>query len=169
VLKLAHAHFNGVVPGGGELSDTETVYQEQLSTLIDAYASHCDQMNVRKAVAALREIWVLGNNYVNDAAPWRAIKVDRTRAAMIVRFMLNLLRVEAMLAGPIIPSTSATILRSLHRHADENQWPKKRIDLELSTITPGDRFEVPANLFEKIPDSRVQSLSERYGGAYRAG
>ncbi len=36
-----------------------------------------EAMEVRKAAAELRGIWVVGNEYLQAAAPWSAIKTDR--------------------------------------------------------------------------------------------
>ena len=55
---------------------------------------------MRKAAQALRALWVLGNEYLQEAAPWTAIKTDPERAAVIVRTALNLV-------GPVRPRLGA--------------------------------------------------------------
>ena len=39
---------------------------------------------VRKAAAELRAMWVLGNEYLQSAAPWSTFKTDPAQAAMQV-------------------------------------------------------------------------------------
>ena len=41
-----------------------------------------EAMEFRKAAVAIRAAWVLGNEYLQVAAPWTALKTDRDRAAV---------------------------------------------------------------------------------------
>ena len=45
-----------------------------------------EAIELRKAAQELRAIWVAGNEYLQAAAPWTAIKTDPDRAAAITRF-----------------------------------------------------------------------------------
>ena len=35
---------------------------------------HMEDREFRKSTAALRQLWVLGNQYLTEAAPWTAIR-----------------------------------------------------------------------------------------------
>ena len=52
---------------------------------------------------ALRQLWVLGNEYLTEAAPWTAIKTDPDRAAVAVRTGLNLVALFAKVSEPVHP------------------------------------------------------------------
>jgi methionyl-tRNA synthetase len=54
-----------------------------------------DAIEVRKAATELRAIWVAGNEYLQEAAPWAAFKEDPDSAAAIIRLSLNLIRLYA--------------------------------------------------------------------------
>jgi methionyl-tRNA synthetase len=61
-------------------------------------------MEFRKAAQALRAVWVLGNEYLQVAAPWTAFKTDvRFRSAVSVSTGLNLVALFARLAAPVMP------------------------------------------------------------------
>ena len=66
----------------------------------------------RKAAQAARALWVLGNEYLQVAAPWTALKTDRDQAAVGVRTGLNLVALFARLAAPILPFTAPRIAAS---------------------------------------------------------
>jgi methionyl-tRNA synthetase len=68
-----------------------------------------DAIEVRKAAAELRAIWVAGNEYLQSAAPWTAFKEDPDRAAAITRFALNLIPFYAGLSAPFIPDAAAAM------------------------------------------------------------
>ena len=65
-----------------------------------------ETIELRKSAQALRALWVLGNEYLQEAAPWTAIKTDRDRAAVIVRTGLNLVALFARISAPFIPFTA---------------------------------------------------------------
>jgi methionyl-tRNA synthetase len=63
-----------------------------------------EAIELRKSAQALRALWVLGNEYLTEAAPWTAIKTDRDRAAVVVRTGLNLVALFAVISRPSCPS-----------------------------------------------------------------
>ena len=72
-----------------------------------------EAIELRKAAQELRAIWVAGNEYLQAAAPWTAIKTDPDRAAAIARFSLNLIRLYAVLSPPFVPDASDAMLAAL--------------------------------------------------------
>jgi methionyl-tRNA synthetase len=110
----------------------------------------------------LRAIWVAGNEYLQAAAPWVAIRTDPDRAAATVRFSLNLIRLYGILSRPFIPVASDTMLAALH--LDAAAWPDD-VATALDALTPGDRFEVPGLMFAKLDDARTAELSLRFSGS----
>jgi methionyl-tRNA synthetase len=165
-LKFAASTFQYKVPEGGERTDLDHEYERRMELLINAYTAHCDTMQFRKALAALRDIWVLGNSYANDAAPWRQIKVDRARAAFILRRMINMIRLFALLSAPVIPATSEVLLKYVCREGDIGSWPSSNIGDELEIIRPGAAFQLPDIVFPKIDDSVIAKLVKKYGGSF---
>ena len=72
-----------------------------------------EAMEVRKASAELRAIWVLGNEYLQAAAPWSVFKTDPDKAAMQVRMGLNLVRLYGVLSAPFIPFAAKGMLEAM--------------------------------------------------------
>jgi methionyl-tRNA synthetase len=60
-------------------------------------------MEVRKAAPSLRAIWVIGNEYLQAAAPWTVVKTDPEQAQAMIRLALNLIRVYASCRRPSSP------------------------------------------------------------------
>ena len=94
-------------PRGGDYGEAELALVAELQEKLDAYEAHMEAMEIRKAAAELRAIWVAGNEYLQAAAPWAAYKQDPARAAAIVRLSLNLIRFYAVLSAPFIPDAAA--------------------------------------------------------------
>ena len=120
-----------------------------------------DTIEVRKAAAELRAIWVLGNEYLQTNAPWTAFKTDPETAAMQVRVGLNLIRLYAVLSAPFIPDASAAMLKAMN--TEDASWPTD-IRAALEALPVGHAFTVPENLFRKITDDERAAWAERLAG-----
>ena len=120
-----------------------------------------DAIEVRKAAAELRAIWVLGNEYLQANAPWTTIKTDTDTAAMQVRLGLNLIRLYAVLSAPFIPDASKVLLTAMQ--TDDATWPED-MGAALSALPAGHAFTVPDNLFRKITDDERADWAECFAG-----
>ena len=123
---------------------------------------------MRKSAQALRQLWVLGNQYLTEAAPWTAIKADRDRAAVVVRTGLNLVALFAKVSEPFIPFAAEKIAQAVGE-AYPGRWPNAQGAALLQILEPGRGVAAPEVLFRKIEDGQVAEWSERFGGAEAAG
>ena len=76
-----------------------------------------------------------GNEYLQEAAPWTAIKTDRDRAAVIVRTGLNLAALFARVSAPFIPFAAEKIAEALGEPYP-GEWPSADGAAELSKLEP---------------------------------
>ena len=162
ITKFCRSKFGEVVPEGGEIGAQETALIDALTTRLHAYQTFMDDMEVRKSAQELRAIWVLGNEYLQSAAPWVTIKEDPERAAMQTRLGLNLIRLYAVLSTPFIPDASAAMLAGLQ--TDDADWPEGDLGAWLSALPAGHAFTVPDVLFTKITDEQREDWQTRFAG-----
>jgi len=160
VTKFCRSRFGEAVPEGGETGEAEAALTEALETRLRAYEAHMEAIEIRKAAAELRAIWVLGNEYLQDAAPWATIKQDEARAAAQVRFALNLIPLYATLSAPFIPDAAAAMHEAM---GTDGTWPGAAAEA-LTTLAPGTPFRVPDNLFGKISDEQREEWQARFSG-----
>jgi methionyl-tRNA synthetase len=106
---------------------------------------------------------VLGNEYLQEAAPWTAIKTDPQRAAVIVRTALNLALLYARVSAPVIPFAAEAIARAVGVEGPL-VWPGSDARAELARLVPGTPIAAPPVLFKKIEETDVAAWSERFGG-----
>ena len=162
VTKFCRSKFGESVPEGGEYGPAETALIADLETRLRAYEGFMEAMEIRKAAAELRAIWVAGNEYLQSAAPWAAFKTDPDRAAAITRLSLNLIRLYAVLSAPFIPDASAAMLAAMR--SEDDAWPAG-IAAALAALPGGHAFSVPEVLFTKISDEAREDWQERFSGA----
>ncbi|MBB5221501.1 methionyl-tRNA synthetase [Amaricoccus macauensis] len=161
VTKFAAARIGTEVPEG-TYGPAEEAVIEELTRRLAAYEAAMDAIELRKASQELRAIWVAGNEYLQAAAPWTAVKTDPARAAAIVRFSLNLIRLYAVLSQPFVPDASASMLDALG--IEDAHWPTD-IGAALDMLATGAAFSVPDVLFAKIDDARREGFEARFAGA----
>ena len=164
IAKFNEARFEGLVPAGGEPGPLEAKLHADVSAQLVELTTQLEAIEMRKAAQALRALWVLGNEYLQEAAPWTAIKTDVERAAVVVRTGLNLAALYARVSAPFIPFAAETICEAFGEPWPPT-WPSMDAGLELSRLEPGRPVRAPEVLFRKVEDDQIAEWTERFGGA----
>jgi methionyl-tRNA synthetase len=163
ILRFTKSKFGEEIPSGGEWGEEEDALLTELGSHVKAYTEFLEAMEFRKAMGYLRAAWVCGNEYITRAAPWAAFKTDPVKAAISVRVGINLIRVFAVLAAPVIPSSATRILESLHLDGTDVAWPNADLKTELTRLEAGHHFSVPDVLFAKIEDTQIEAWRQQFG------
>ena len=161
ITKFCRSKFGEVVPEGGSYGEQEEKLIADITTRLRDYETHMNAIDVRKAAAELRAIWVAGNEYLQSAAPWSTFKEDPETAAAQVRLGLNLIRLYAVLSAPFIPSTATRMMEAMQ--TSDDTWPADAEEA-LSHLTAGHEFSVPDVLFAKITDEQREEWQDRFAG-----
>jgi len=164
IMKFCESKFDGVVPAGGEPGPLEEALYADVAAKMAEAAEQFEAIEIRKSAQALRALWVLGNEYLQVAAPWTAIKTDPDRAAVIVRTALNLVALYARISASVIPFAAEAIAAGIGE-AFPPTWPSADIRAELSRVPAGRKIETPPVLFKKIEEADIAVWTVRFGGA----
>jgi len=161
VTKFAVSKLGDTVPAAGAFGPMETALIADLGVRIADYTRAMEGMEVRKAAAELRAIWVIGNEYLQAAAPWSVVKTDPDQAQAQIRLALNLIRIYAVLSSPFIPDAAQTMMTAMG--SDDWTWPSD-VHAAARTLSAGHSFAVPENLFRKITDEERADWQARFAG-----
>jgi len=162
IISFAHRAFDGRIPDGGTPGDAERRLAEELQQRIAALRRHHTALEFRAAAAATRAIWDAANAYLQQTAPWAAVKSDSVRAAVVTRTGLNLVAICAALAWSIIPHLAERVLRAFGRDEAVPRWPNG----PLAPLLDGDAGAPVARLgplVEKIAPEKAAHLVTRFG------
>ena len=162
VTKFCRSKFGEVrCPRAGSYGPREEQLIADLSARLKAFETQMEAMEVRKSATELRGFWVLGNEYLQEAAPWSTFKTDPDAAAAQVRLALNLISVYAVVSQPFIPDASKAIMEALG--CDDWSWPSD-MGAALATLPAGHAFTTPEVLFAKITDEQREDWQNRFAG-----
>lgn len=164
ICKFAESRFDGIVPEGGAPGALDEKLEADVLAKLREYTSFMEEREYRKSATALRQLWVLGNQYLTEAAPWTAIKADRDRAAISVRYGLNLAALFAKVSEPFIPFAAEKIAEALGEPFPA-RWPDLSGQGVLGALEPGRTIRAPEVLFRKIEEAQVVEWRERFGGS----
>jgi methionyl-tRNA synthetase len=164
IAKFCEARFEGVVPDGGEPGPLEEALYADVASRVGELTANLEAIELRKSAQSLRALWVAGNEYLQEAAPWTAIKTDPARAAVVVRTGLNLAALFARVSAPFIPFAAEKIAEAFGEPYPD-AWPGGDGRAELSKLPAGRAIRAPDVLFKKIEDAQLAEWTERFGGA----
>ncbi|MEM6478915.1 MAG: class I tRNA ligase family protein, partial [Pseudomonadota bacterium] len=160
VTKFCRSKFSEALPEGGVPGPREEQLIADMLVRIRAYETQMDAIEIRKAAAELRACWVLGNEYLQDVAPWSTFKENPDQAAAQIRLALNLIRIYAVLSAPFIPTAAASMMSGMN--SLDWAWPEGREAFEA--LPQGHAFTVPDVLFAKITDDDRAGWAARFAG-----
>ena len=163
-MKITEKNFGLHIPEGGENSSAEDNLISKMKELVSSYTINMEALSYRKALSSLKAIWAEGNNYIASTEPWKVVKEDKTRAAVILRMAFNLMRVYAILSRPIIPFSSTKLLEALGISSNNCGWiSADDMVQELKFFKGGETFTLIEPLFAQISNERVEELKATYG------
>jgi methionyl-tRNA synthetase len=158
VLTFAYRNFDGSVPSPGKIdSQSKKLLSKAQDTLndVDKLIYTCRFKEGIKAAMALAQE---ANRYLDDKAPWKAIKEDRQASATSTYVALSVLAALKTILYPYLPFSS----EKLHKYLgfdgsiETNGW-------QVQSVAPGQKLTVPEPLFRKLDDSIVDEETSRLG------
>lgn len=155
VCKLTAKNFGTNVPAAGEWN---TELESQINEKISELTSALDACEFRNAIAALRGLYAIGNEYMTKMEPWALVKSgDMAGAGDALNKCFQLIDLYARVSAPFIPGT-AEKMQNVFVTQNDLSWPEKFV----ARIADGAEFVVPENLFNRIDDETVAKLTEKY-------
>ena len=148
---LIHKYYEGIVPEAGDYTAEEKEVIAKIAEFPNLIGVSLEKFRFREALAEFMNLARLGNKYLTDTEPWKAVKTDPERVKTILHLSIQICACLSLLCEPFLPFTSEKLQKILNINV--HNWEKGgRTDL----LKAGDRINTPEYLFEKIEDMAIE-------------
>ena len=163
VLRFTYRNFDGQVPadpapnGDAEAALLESARQA-MADVDDSLAHTRFRAGVSRAFGFAQDC----NRYLDNRAPWQAVKTDRSDAALSLATAIKALNCLKVMLSPYLPFTSQKLHEFLGFDGDVTTEPWDA-DALVSAISPGNPLRNPAPLYQKLDDAVAEQEVEQLG------
>ncbi len=162
-LPQLQRHFDGQVPAPGPEAGNDGALRQVAAGVAASVERFIDRLDFK---GALEEIWRLlgsANKYIDEAAPWQAVRADRARAGAVLYNTLEAVRIVTILLSPWLPTASARVWEQLgiaaplasQRLHDAARW---------GGLPAGTRVRPGAPIFPRIEPKAAAPAASQTGG-----
>ncbi len=158
VFVLNDKYYGGQLPNMDGSSDSEQVAWAEFMAHADRMEASIGAYRFREALGEFMGLARTGNKYLAEQEPWKKIKTDPERAAVILALAARMAAFIGQAAEAFLPFTAARIRKAFGM--DLMGWE------ELKKIDParwleGVSAENPGLLFDKIEDEKMDEQRAR--------
>ncbi|MGB6874346.1 MAG: methionine--tRNA ligase [Dehalococcoidia bacterium] len=158
VLTFAYRNFDGAVPAPGELDERSQGLLHEAEVTLDGVDKLLYRCEFKGAVKEAMSLAQEANRYLDEQAPWKAIKTERETSAKSVYTVLSVLAALKTIFYPFLPFSSEKLHSSLGFDGcvEELGW-------KIQFLPPGQKLRQPQPLFVKLDEDIVAKESSRLG------
>ena len=185
VLSFAYKHWEGTVPQAGELRPQDEALLQKMEKGFESVGAHLESVHLRAALAEAMNLASEVNRYLDENAPWSAIKTNKPSAAKSIYTALRAIDSLKVLFSPFLPFSS----EKLHRYLGYTQplFGEQKIETvhdelgehdvlsydgskasgkwQPSKLLGGVRLEQPAPLFRKLDEKVIEEERAKLNAA----
>lgn len=160
VMVLTHKYFDGKVPTCMALTEQDQAVIDELATYPPKISQSIESYRFREALAEVMNVARLGNRYLADTEPWKAIKNDEDRVRTILNIALQITASLQVLIEPFLPFTAGKLAKMLNYGgfiwADAGS---------INLLKRGHELGETILLFAKIEDQAIQAQIDKLNAA----
>ncbi|WP_338741543.1 methionine--tRNA ligase [Haloplanus salilacus] len=152
-LLFAHREFGGTPDPEAGISEE---VRERIEAAIDEFRAAVNDYSVRKAGDAAVSLAAFGNEYIQRNEPWNLVDEDPDRAAQVIRDCVQVAKAVSVLFAPVAPGSCERLWSQV---GGEGSVTDAEVGAALEP--PAADLDEPTELYEKIPEERVEELNAK--------
>ncbi|MFW0791265.1 methionine--tRNA ligase [Gordonia sp. CPCC 205333] len=143
-LSMIVKYFDGVVPEPGTFTADDTALLTRADGLLEQMRAHFDQQAIHLGLEVLWSTLAETNRYISAQEPWKLAKTDLARTGTVLYVCAEVVRIVALLAQPVMPTSCATLLDLLAVDAKARDFTAT-----ATRLTPGTTLPKPSPVFPR--------------------
>jgi len=113
VISMIHRNFDGIVPEPGELAPESQALIAEAKATFDSAGAEYNACHFRAALQECLRLAQAANKYLDERAPWKAVKTDMAHAAETLATALDVINALKVLLHPVIPFSTTRLHEDL--------------------------------------------------------
>ena len=160
VLSMIHRNFDGQVPSQNNVGTSEVEINKLAEATLISVSESIELCKFREGLTHCMSLAREVNRYLDEKAPWTAIKSDMDSAGTTLNNSLNIINCLKTLLHPYLPFSTQALheMLGLEGGVEKNGWTWKSQEL-----TPGHKLGEVKRLFDKLDDSVAEEELNRLG------
>ncbi len=160
VLTMVNRNFDGVVPEPGEPDDASAALLDEARERFAQATANLEAVRFRLALNTAMGLAQAANRYLEQAAPWRAVREDRAKAGAALWTGLAIIDCLKTLLYPFIPFSSQRVhaMLGFEGSVKDAGWA-----WDPAATVPGRRVGRAEPLFVKLDEAVAESETQRLG------
>ncbi len=122
VSTLITKNFENVIPEYGKFTEEEIKVRKNAEAVIHQVNKLTENMRINEAIEEILQFVRSINKYMEQQAPWKLVKSDKSAAARVLYTASESLRISALLLHPVMPNRTEIILDTLDVNGTELKW-----------------------------------------------
>jgi len=161
VLSMVNRYFDGKVPDSGELDDLSRQLLDEAQTRMETVASEIEAVRLRQGLGAGMALAQAANRYLDQKAPWQAVKEDKADAGRTLWVTLSVINCLKTVLNPYLPFSADKIqaMLGLEGSVQDAGWT-----WDPDQLVAGQPVEKPTPLFTKLDEELIEAESQRITG-----
>jgi len=141
ISTLMKKNYDGRIPDPGELSEAELRIKIEGESLCGTVDEMIKNMRLNEAIENTMQYIRSVNKYMEENAPWKLVKEDKSAAGKILYTAGEALRLGAVLLSPVMPNRTSILLDALNVPG---------VDLSWGGLKPGETLKDHEPLFPRV-------------------
>ena len=159
---LTHKMADGHVPPLCDPTDYDRQVLDELALFPDRIGQAIETYKFREALGYLMDLARLGNKYLAETEPWKAVKTDPLRANTILNIALQIAANLSIVCEPFLPFTSEKLRAQLNLTEPFDWTNAGRADLLTEGHPLGTAPAGPGDLlFAKVEDDEINKQIQK--------
>ncbi|MCX7617449.1 methionine--tRNA ligase [Tepidiforma sp.] len=145
VISMIHRNFEGVVPAVERPSPESTALLAECEAMFDAVGDEFERCHFRGGLQTALQLAQSANKYLDERAPWKAVKEDRGHAAETLATALDAINALKVLLHPVLPFSTERLHGDLGLPGTvrDGGW-------RFARVAPGTQLQPARPLYTKI-------------------
>ncbi|MGH2542419.1 MAG: methionine--tRNA ligase, partial [Ardenticatenaceae bacterium] len=159
VLTMVARNFEGKVPEPNDLDEASKKLRDSARARFKETSDNLAACHFRMALQAAMALAHEANGYLNEKAPWTAVKTNPADAATTLWTCLTVINCLKVMTYPFLPSSAAKLHRLLGFDGDIEDvgWNCQR-----DALPAGQSLPKPEPLFVKLDEAVVEQELQRF-------